>query len=183
MYPNQFRADQRKKKLALRGGSSSASASSSSTRSIPAVPPKALVPVRSRTGARPKDPSYRIPKSKAKALTMVPPVQVHTYKTPVVAQPMASAASMTTVIAQPFHPENRNVVISNVALRRILLPPPTETELASSNGVRERFAHWRQREANAGENPEQTPNKSEVAGFSGSLPPNTWRWETSKPKP
>ena len=123
MYPNHFRADQRKKKLALRGGSSSAAASSSA-RSSPAVPPKALAPVRSSTGARPKEPSFRIPKSKAKAPTMVPPAQVLTSKTPVVPQPMAPAA-MTPLIAQPIHPENSNVVISNVALRRILLPPPT----------------------------------------------------------
>ena len=44
------------------------------------------------------------------------------------------------------------------------------SELASSNGVREGFAHWRPRKANAGANPEQTPNESEVAGFSGNLP-------------
>jgi hypothetical protein len=152
MYPNQFRAAQRKKKLALRGGSSSASASSP-TRPTPAVPPKALAPVRSSTGARPKELSFRIPKTKARAPTMVPPVKVLTSTTPVVPQPMAPVAAMTPVIVQPIHPENSNVVISNVALRRILLPPPTETELASSNGVREGFAHWRPREANAEANP------------------------------
>ena len=59
MYPNQYRDDQRKKKLALRGGSSTASASSSSTRSSPAVPPKALAPVRLSTGANSNEPFFQ----------------------------------------------------------------------------------------------------------------------------
>ena len=49
-----------------------------------------------------------------------------TYKAPVVPQPMAAT---TPVVAQPSHPESSNIVISNVASRRSLLPPPTQSEL------------------------------------------------------
>ena len=81
MYPNQFRVAQRKKILALRGGSSSASATSS-TLPRPAVTPKASAPDWSALGARPKDSSYKIPKSKVKEPIVVP-VSVHTRKAPV----------------------------------------------------------------------------------------------------
>jgi hypothetical protein len=85
-------------------------------------------------------------------------------------------AATTPVVAQPSHPESSNIVISNVASRRSLLPPPTQSELDASNGLREGFAQWKPREANVRANPEQAPNEAEVPGFSGYLPPDTWRW-------
>ena len=63
---------------------------------------------------------------------MAPPAKAHVSKMPVVPQPKATASSTTPVVAQPFHPEKSKVTISNVALRRVLLPTPTETELAMS---------------------------------------------------
>ena len=61
MYQNQYRHDQKKRKM--RGGSSSAS--SSSHGSISAKPPTAMAPVKSSTGARPNKPYFKIPKFKA----------------------------------------------------------------------------------------------------------------------
>ena len=144
MYPNQYRHDQKKKKQ--RGGSSSGSSSlkSSSVKAHTAVPP-----VKFPLGERPKEPTFKIPKTKAtkaKAPTMVPPVKAHVSKTPVVPQPKAPASSMTPVVARPFHPEKSKVKISNVALRKILLPTPTETIIATFNGVREEFAQDTPRE-------------------------------------
>ena len=71
---------------------------------------------------------------------MAPPANAYVSKTPVVPQPKAPASSLTPVVAQPFYSEKSKVKISIVALRKILLPIPTETELATSNGMRLGFA-------------------------------------------